>query len=156
MICSINLKFNIFSMNYLSLCKGNFSNCARISIQTWLAECGSTSVSQGKVYLTCFVLVRIMHAFSFDFHFSFLVGFEGKSGSAGFLDLLLHKLHACAARPGVFGEKIQGHAGIYFRYFNLLAISKYFWYYQIACSSLNRVWWAGFVLFYLWWMILLS
>ena len=37
----------------------------------------------------------------------FLVGFERKSCSPGFLDLLLYKLYARFARPGVFGKEVQ-------------------------------------------------
>lgn len=35
------------------------------------------------------------------------VGFERKSCSPGFLDLLLYKLHARFARPRVFGKEVQ-------------------------------------------------
>lgn len=40
----------------------------------------------------------------------FFIGFERKGGSAGFLDLLLYQLYACAPWFGVLGEKVQRHA----------------------------------------------
>lgn len=57
-----------------------------------------------------------MCGFSFDFPFPYLIGFERSSGSAGFLDLLLYKLYACVARSRVFGEKVQGYAGMLFSF----------------------------------------
>jgi len=33
-------------------------------------------------------------------------GFKRKGGPAGFLDLLLHQLHACLARPGIYREEV--------------------------------------------------
>ena len=64
-----------------------------------------------KINVVAFVFILI-------FFFFFLAGFKRKSGSAGFLDLLLYKLYACLARSRVFGEKIQGYASMSFS-FNL-------------------------------------
>ena len=63
-----------------------------------------------KINVVALVLILIF--------FFFLAGFKRKSGSAGFLDLLLYKLYACLARSRVFGEKIQGYASMSFS-FNL-------------------------------------
>lgn len=59
-------------------------------------------------------------------------GIERQGSSAGFLDLLLHKLYACVARSRVSGEKIQRYAGkllfFAFRYHYLLTVLKFqFW-----------------------------
>lgn len=58
----------------------------------------------------------LIFTFQFFYLFFFWAGFERKSGSAGFLDLLLYKLHACVAWSWVFGEKIQGYAGMSFSF----------------------------------------
>lgn len=91
--------------------KLDWLNTAPIKLSKVICFESELPFSVTKVYLIALILIK------------FLAGSQRKSGCAGLLDLLLYKLYACTARPGVFGEKIQRYAGNPFLCFSSFEVS---------------------------------